>query len=434
MSTPGASGSVDELLSLAPRRLVAAFRRENWGFWMISMYLFVEYVRPQSIITGLDFLPWAQVFIGLSLVAALQNLSNRTRDATNAWMVLFMLTILLSSASGYWPDYSYTELENSYKWVIIYFLIINLVRTETQLFIFILIFLIASFKISASLAIRWAGRGFAFTDWGLKGPPGFFENSGELAIQMVVFWPIAMVYARNLAPSTKSFVRGMMYLMPITAGMTVLGASSRGGQLALAIQLAARYWRNLFKLRVLATVAVIGVSFVALLPDEQKARFEEIGDDRTSQQRLLYWQRGYEMFTEHPLLGVGYFNFAPYFNRHYPQDALYGKAQLPHNIFVQVASELGALGLSCYLALIYSAFSATRASKRALTLPTGRDRFFKDLADALNVSFIGFLVAGQFVSVVYYPFMWIHLALVVCLRNITAKLALGTNSTESHRT
>jgi uncharacterized protein (DUF983 family) len=38
---------------------------------------------------------------------------------------------------------------------------------------------------------------------------------------------------------------------------------------------------------------------------------------------------------------------------------------------------------------------------------------------ALNIAIVGFYVAGQFVSVVYYPFMWIHLALVSSMRNIT---------------
>jgi len=30
-----------------------------------------------------------------------------------------------------------------------------------------------------------------------------------------------------------------------------------------------------------------------------------------------------------------------------------------------------------------------------------------------NLSMLGFVVAGQFVTVAYYPFLWIHLAFVV---------------------
>ena len=40
------------------------------------------------------------------------------------------------------------------------------------------------------------------------------------------------------------------------------------------------------------------------------------------------------------------------------------------------------------------------------------------MSKGLDIGFIGFLIAGQFVSVVYYPFMWIYLALVVATKKI----------------
>src|SRR5690606_24743667 len=124
-------------------------------------------------------------------------------------------------------------LANFYTWMIIYFLIINIVNTRKRFFIFIFIFFLASFKLSFSLARVWAFRGFSFTSWGLMGPPGFFQNSGELAIQMAVFWPLALATAISLKPYVVTWKRWALFAMPITAGMVILGSSSRGGQLAL---------------------------------------------------------------------------------------------------------------------------------------------------------------------------------------------------------
>jgi len=43
------------------------------------------------------------------------------------------------------------------------------------------------------------------------------------------------------------------------------------------------------------------------------------------------------------------------------------------------------------------------------------DALVCQLSKGLEVGFVGFLIAGQFVSVAYYPFMWIQLALMVKL-------------------
>ena len=37
--------------------------KQRLSFWMISFYLFMEYVRPQQIYPEIDILPWAQIFI-----------------------------------------------------------------------------------------------------------------------------------------------------------------------------------------------------------------------------------------------------------------------------------------------------------------------------------------------------------------------------------
>jgi O-antigen ligase len=88
-------------------------------------------------------------------------------------------------------------------------------------------------------------------------------------------------------------------------------------------------------------VLILIVGLVYLLPEEQKERFRATGDDKTSQQRLLYWENGWEMMRDHPLDGVGFFNFVPYFERYYSEDMLYKKAELPHNIFIQVGTDAG---------------------------------------------------------------------------------------------
>jgi probable O-glycosylation ligase (exosortase A-associated) len=388
-------------------------KSESFAFWMICVYLFLEYVRPQSIYPAIDFLPWTQLAVIGALLGCFADKTVRwVSSSINILLILFLIIILLSSVYAYFPSVSYANLENYYLWVIIYFLIINIVNTRKRFFIFLCVFLLASFKLSLSLAITWAKRGFSFTDWGLKGPPGFFENSGELAIQMLVFWPIAWAFAHSMKPYISKRWYRLLMLMPITAIMVILGASSRGGQLALAVQLVVMNYRSIFKPKVFISCCVVLVLLWTFLPDEQKERFRTMGEDRTSQQRILYWDNGFEMIKEHPFLGVGYFNFVPYFERYYPGDVLFQRAELPHNIMIQVGTDTGAIGLSIFVILLITALR--KASKFR---GEGCESNQKLIGRCANISLVGFIVAGQFVTVTYYPFLWVHLALVVSLTN-----------------
>lgn len=390
------------------------FKSESFAFWMVCAYLFLEYVRPQSIYPFIDFLPWTQlVVMGAILGCFTDKTVKWVSSPINGLLIVYFIVICISSYLAYFPEISFDNLDKYYLWVVIYFIIINVVNTRRRFFIFLCIFLLASFKLSLSLALTWAKRGFAFTDWGLMGPPGFFQNSGELAIQMLVFWPIAWVFASYMKPRVSRKIYLILLLMPITAIMVILGASSRGAQLALVVQLIFLNYRQVFKPKIIVSLFLSFVLIWVFLPDEQKQRFESLGEDGTSRQRLLYWENGVEMMLDNPVIGVGYFNFAPYFERYYPEDVILKGAELPHNIFIQVGTDAGFVGLTVFLMIICVILRASSSVEKEYRKS---ESFI--LGKYANISLIGFLVAGQFVTVTYYPFLWIHLALIVSERNI----------------
>ena len=176
-------------------------------------------------------------------------------------------------------------------------------------------------------------------------------------------------------------------------------------------------------LRNFILAGLVGYVVYLAIPDAQMARFTAAGDDQTSQQRLLYWKRGIEMIQSHPVLGVGLRNFPSYFERNYPQDMLYAHAQLPHNIFIEVGTDAGYLGLGVFVALIIKTMLLARRINRLASHPAMAGYMFVPLAKGLMAALWGFLIAGQFVTVTYYPFFWVNLAMMVCLANVTAQTA-----------
>jgi putative inorganic carbon (hco3(-)) transporter len=394
------------------------FKKEPFSFWMICGYMIFEFVRPQAIYPALQIIPWAQLLLLGSLVfAVLDKTVKWTVTPANKWMILFLLAILVSSAFAIYPEVSWRHTMDFLGWFIIYFLIVNIVNTRERFYIVLLIFIVAAGKIAVGTTKSWAFRGFTFTDWGLSGPQGFFQNSGELSVLTIMLFPLAYFTAMALKDKGKKWEFMILLFFAICSVMTTLGASSRGSQLALAIQVVIIFRKNIFRFKTIIPTVILLVGLYSLLPDEQKDRFTQAGEDRTSQQRLLYWEHGWDMMLDHPFLGVGFYNFIPYYEAHYPYDMLYGAAQLPHNIFVQVGTDTGFTGLFFFLNIILVFFLSARTVLKSENISS----VDKAIACGLVYGFFAFIIAGQFVTITYYPFMWIHLALMMALYAITRK-------------
>ncbi|WP_158269261.1 O-antigen ligase, partial [Saccharospirillum sp. MSK14-1] len=145
-------------------------------------------------------------------------------------------------------------------------------------------------------ARTWVGRGFGFTKWGIAGPSGFFANSGEFSLLMAI---VAVMSIGFLIGFNKQ--KSIYILLPITATMTVLGASSRGSQIAIIIGLI--YLVILYRMvnfKYLITFAFVGYVGISLMPEEQVSRFRDMGSDNTSQSRLDYWEAGWDMMKDYP--------------------------------------------------------------------------------------------------------------------------------------
>lgn len=289
-------------------------------------------------------------------------------------------------------------------------------NNRERFYIFIVIILISSAKIAIGTSKSWISRGFSFTSWGLTGPPGYFQNSGELAILMLTLFPVAYYLYVYLKPRIEKWEKVILIIFWVSPVLTILGTSSRGGQLALALQLLIMFYKKIFRIKQLVVIATLLYMVYNLLPDEQKARFESVGEDKTSIQRFLYWKHGIEMINESPLLGVGYFNFPAYYGEYYARDLLYPEAELPHNIFVQVGADAGYPGLILFILMLFRSIYIAR-KKSEFHHPSECDY----LLIGFSLSLLGFVIAGQFVSVAYYPFLWVYMALVVACDSIMIK-------------
>jgi hypothetical protein len=393
------------------------FRHQHFSFWMICCYLFFEYSRPQAIFPAIDFLPWAQLFLIGSLIGAFLDRSvSWVSHPINFWLIFFAIVVYISSIYANYPQISSRYYVDFYSWFIVYFLSICIVNTPCRFYLFLMIFILSAAKIAIGTSLVWASRGFAFTSWGLMGPQGYFQNSGELAILMLTLFPVAFYLCMYLKDRVSKFEKILLYIFWIAPTLTIIGASSRGSQLALAAQMLIMFRKYIFRIKTFIPIIGLIALLYNILPEEQKARFQTLGEDETSRQRLLYWEHGLEMMKKYPVLGVGYFNFPRYYELHYPEDVLLEFAELPHNIFIQTGNDVGFTGLTAYVIMLLLALRIPLHVRKLDTEP-----IIKLASSGIAIGLFGFVIAGQFVSVVYYPFMWIGIAFLVITQNISRK-------------
>lgn len=411
-SRGAAVGEPDSLYTLHPKAIWRFLRTQPLSFWFINAYLLFEYVRPQSIYPALAGAPWTRLSILGALGCLLfEGKIPRLRTVADAAVIVFTIVLLASSFSAYYPDVSFHFLPDYLSWVLIFVLVANIVTTEGRFLVFMFAYILYNLKMSQHAALSWASDGFAFRDWGVTGAPGWFHNSGEFGIQMNVFLPIAVCFILGLSANWGRYLTWGFYGIVATIVAGTVGSSSRGAMIGMAAVAAFLFARSRHKLKAGVTLAVLAGLAFFLLPQESLDRFRTIGDDRTSTSRRDYWAAGIQAMQDNPVLGIGYANWSAYMNQRYEDMGL------AHNIFVQAGTELGYIGLFALLFLIAASLIVNAQTRKMLRKLKERGRFLSMMSIGLDGALVGFLVSGQFVTVLYYPYLWINLAMTVALYN-----------------
>lgn len=415
------------LYALRVGELWAFIKRQPKSFLLVCAYLFMEYVRPQEIWTSIAGPPYSKFIIGFAVVAfVLEGRPVRIR-APELMLGVFTAIILASSVGAVSPSASFDNISVYLSWIVAYVLIANTADTEERFLVFTLSFILYCAKMAQHGVRSWAADGFVFRNWGINGAPGWFSNSGEFGLQMCIFLPIVIYFSRSLGRHWPRWKRYVFWIMSGAAVISIVGSSSRGALVGLAVVALWMLLKSRYKFRALIGSAVLAASVYWLLPQKQLERLQNMGGDETSVSRTTLWTHGQEMLDQHPTLGIGYFNWSSYSRVHY------GSELLPHNIFVQAGAELGYIGLVGFIALIGLTLVVNyRTRQMTKHLPDG-ERFMFDMAHGLDAALFAFLSCGFFVTVLFYPFFWINLAMSVALYNAATQARAPTSISRGRR-
>lgn len=247
-----------------------------------------------------------------------------------------------------------------------------------------------------------------------EGTSSFFGNVADLGLAMAVVWGI--VWALLLGKAEKKrLARIFLIICFCVFFLAILFCGSRGAVLGAAAIALVALAKSPKKLGALFLVLVFILGVWLILPGASKERFRSAWDwqnDKNASSRVMFWKAGLVMFEENPILGVGPGNFSVMNPTHF----------VSHSLYIQVLAESGSLGTISLIVILILFFRLNaRTRKQALaTRSTGRRSFEYCMALGLDLGLVGYLTSGAFLSVLYYPHLWILLGLSVAVNKCLA--------------
>ncbi len=364
------------------------------GYFAFSLLVILAWVLHQSWHFKLSFLiPKKQMFfVALVIAAILMSIP----FSLNQKVSMFKLIVWIKS-------------------IILYMLIINLVTTKKRLFVCLSsIFSALIISFFYGLYILYKGASAVLhgqtTYEAINRLIGLNHDPNIYAATLIAFIPVPLYlffHAETKGERTGGFILFAIFILA-----TIL-TFSRGGILSLVLLLIIFLIKNYHYRSVVFVGIMAAIVILFSIPAELWDRFGDIANfrgDSSVNERFKLLSNAWYYFLDNPILGIGIGNFIEesirFISRHQPV----------HNIFLEIATETGVIGLLSFVGLTWITLRYFEESRILFTKKNKRQ--LANLAKALKLGFYGFLFACLFLSLQQDTQFWTLLGLAAALRGI----------------
>ncbi len=424
---------------IARSRVVSAEEAEKKSrflYWWLLLVIFFEYARPASYFPPLGVLPLNSALpLGLTLVSffapGLRPAREIFKDRMARWPLLFIGFILFSMSYADVSMRAYMVFKLTLGYVFLYWIIVRIITTEQRLrgmFLMLIISHLFLLAMNPQVVLDPESRHY------IRGA-SFLGDGNDYSLSLCILLPLAMLLAMHTQNKmSRLFYWGVMGIVLLA----VIGTQSRGATLGIGAVFGYLWLQSSRKG---AGLAAILVALVVVLIYAPPVYFQRIGtitnyeNESSAEGRIQAWKAGMRMAT-HNVLGVGAGNFPNSFPKYRSEDAPV-RWMTAHSMYFLILGELGILGLLLLLRLIFGNVIENGRLRRELVKkatgppdsPDPKAAAAPDLQRSvtvlkfMNASMFGFAVAGAFLSVAYYPHIFVLTGLMIAARSIVAARA-----------
>ena len=380
------------------------------------------YMNPHRLTWGFAYnQPWAMMVAVAMLTGILfAGKARRPLPRTAEVYILLILWVvfLLSTFQAFEPYDAWDQFNKVSKILLVTFVTLILFRDAEKLryLLYVIALSIGFFGLKGGIwALSTGGANHVL------GPPEtFISGNTEIGLALVMVIPLLVLLARSEPRRWMRLILRATFCFSIVA---VLFTYSRGAVLGLGVVLPLIFLKSRWKLMVLP-LAIVAVFFGqeiahAIFPENWINRMSSVQtyeEDRSANMRLNSWIVAYRLALDRPFLGAGFRPFSPTVYLAYSPDEKWNTVQDAHSIYFQVMAEHGFVGFGLYVLLVIVTLGHLRwIMRRARRDPTLK--FHRDTAQMLEVSLVGFLIVGAFLSMSYFD-LFFHLVAITALLKV----------------
>lgn len=381
--------------------------------YVIIWYLQVGYRIPALGAIRIELL-WALMLTAIALLSP--DKPNYMQNPLSGIVMLFFLCMAIQVPFSYVPEHSWNVFFNRViKFAFMAFFIVSFVRSPKGLILFIGAFMLACFKMGQEGLVGQLTGGLVWQNQGVMRLHGSTPNYMHpnsftgMALGTIPF----VLYLFPIVPKWLKLILAVQFVF---ACNIILHTGSRTGYVAFFIMLFVWLMKSQKKI-LIGSIAIIALLIAVQYIDNQYiARFNtmftgtEIEGNSMGARKLIL-SDAIDIFFENPLgVGVGAFPAI--------RMAKFGRFQDTHNLYLEIATNLGAQGLIVFMLLILKCFHLIGVLKR---------KFFDDVdsklliavIDALFLFLILRLSLGMFGMDLYEIYWWFVVGIIISLFNLT---------------
>lgn len=422
----------------------------DWDYLWLLAFTTVLFFRPQDQIPGLEVLHLAELTAIFGLAAmAVRRLGAGLPVAKITPEVLGVtalgVVILLSVPFSIWPGGSFKVFSDIYvKIILIFALMMSTISSPKRIRQMTWIMIIASSYIAGRAVFDYVrGVNLVEGDRVRGAVGGMFENPNDLALNLVTFLaPTLFIVIQDRKASRRAFAA----LCAVVMLAAIVCTKSRSGFLGLlCVGAVVGYYTIRIRPGIVFAALLAGLMALPVMPSSFWNRMDSIvngEEDQTGSReaRLRLLSQGLQVFADNPITGVGAGQFKNYNDPTVTQE----KWRVTHDVWLQVASELGILGLVAFTFLVIRAYMATLTTLRwmrgrrrgppAVELPANERMILDQNAKGMLAAMVGWTVCSFFASVAFNWTFYYVFALAVAGREIVRARRAAAKAAEPEPT
>jgi putative inorganic carbon (hco3(-)) transporter len=399
----------------------------------VVVYVWLSVMNPHRLTFGFSYaFNYAAIVAIATLIAAVlsNDLKRPPWTALTVTLFLFGAWTGITTLFALHPADSFEMWQKMVKTLVMAFLIPMLFhrKEDLRLLVWVIALSIAYYGTKGGIWTLMTGG-----DSRVLGPDdSYIADNTAIAVAVVMTIPL-LRYLQMTSPHR--FVRLGLTAMMLFCGVAVLGTYSRGALLAVIAMVAFLWLKGRQKLIVLLIAAVSIPFTLSLMPEKWYDRMATIlayDQDDSSSMRLNAWGTMFNVANARPIVGGGFEVAQPDVYQSYSPDRRF-PPQVAHSIYFQALGEHGYVGLALYLFLLYGLWrTASRAFRATRAVP--ELAWIRDFSLMMQVTLIGFLVGGAFLSLVNFDVPYYLIGVVVATQSLMERKVVTAKRTSARAT